>query len=110
MFAGPQGGSLKVKAEKVIPNLRNAGVVTGDYWRHDIRRTVITGLQALGLANTVIYQVINQQEGGPRAFGAYARHGFDQEKRTALETWGRHLDGLLTGKTSRVVPFAERRR
>ena len=84
--------------------------VSLDYTRHDLRRTVATGLQSLNVPTSTITHVLNQQEDGPRATKIYARHDFSEEKKTALEAWGRHLDALLTGQTSRVVPFAGKRR
>ena len=39
----------------------------------------------------------------------YDRYNYDPEKQKALETWGRHLDALLTGHTSRVVRFSGNR-
>ena len=69
-----------------------------------------TGLQGLGFPTSTIAHLLNQSEGGSRVTPIYARHDFDKEKKAALEAWGRHLDGLLTGTTSRVVPFAGRRR
>ena len=113
VFAGPQGGSLKVKAVKAIPILRNAGLLTDDpalvrYWRHDLRRTVATGMERIGVATSTISKVMNHVDAGPRATKIYARHDYDGEKRQALEAWGRHLDALLTGQTSaRVVPFRQ---
>ena len=109
VFAGPEGGSLHSRAVKVVPILRNAGVLTGDYWRHDLRRTVITTLAKLSIPRAVLSQVLNHTDRGPRATAIYDKYDYDREKREALEAWGRHLDALLTGQTSRVVPFSGRR-
>jgi integrase len=109
VFAGPEGGSLQEQAKKAVSKLRRAGL-TGDYIRHDLRRTVATGLQSLNVPPSTITHVLNQSEGGSRVTPIYARHDFSEEKKTALEAWGRHLDALLTGQPSRVVPFAGGRR
>jgi integrase len=108
-FAGPQGGTLQEKAKKAVSKLRHAELA-GDYTRHDLRRTVATGLQGLGVPTSTITHILNQSEGGSRVTPIYARHDFSEEKKTVLEAWGRHLDTLLTGQTSRVVPFAGKRR
>jgi integrase len=110
VFVGPEGGSYRSRAVKVVSTLRTAGAITGDYWRHDVRRTVATGLQALSIPDSTITHVLNQSGGGSPVTRIYARHHFDKEKRVALEAWGRHLDALLTGQPSRVVPFAGKRR
>ena len=114
VFVGPEGGSYHSRAVKVVSKLRKAGLITNDasqtvdYIRHDFRRTVATGLQALAFPISTIAHVLNQSEGGPPVTQTYARHHFDREKQTALEAWGRHLDALLTGQTSaRVVPFRQ---
>jgi hypothetical protein len=105
VFAGREGRTLEWQAKKAVSKLRHAGLA-GDYTRHDVRRTVATGLEELGFPTSTIAHVLNQQQGGPRATKIYARHYFDQEKVAALEAWGRHLDGLIHGLTSaRVVPF-----
>ena len=117
VFASPQGGSLKVKGVKAIPILRACGLLTDDpalirYWRHDLRRTVATGMERIGVATSTISKVMNHVDAGPRATKIYARHDYDREKREALEAWGRHLDALLTGHASRdavVVRFSGRR-
>jgi integrase len=62
-------------------------------WRlHDIRRTVATGLQRLGVRLEVTEQVLNHVSGSRAGIvGVYQRHDFAQEKRAALEAWGRHV-------------------
>ncbi len=109
VFGGLEGRTLVWQAKKAVSKLRHAGLA-GDYTRHDVRRTVATGLEELGFPTSTIAHVLNQSEGGPRATKIYARHHFDTEKKTALEAWGRHLDALLTGHTTRVVPFTGTRR
>ena len=108
VFAGPRGGTLKDKARKVVSSLRHAGLLTGDYTRHDFRRTVATSMEGMGITTSTIAKLMNHVEAGPRATHVYARHPYDTEKRQALEAWGRHLDGLIHGVTSaRVVPFRQ---
>ena len=109
VFVGTEGGSFHSRAVKTVSKLRNAGVITGDYWRHDFRRTVMTTLGKLGVSEEVISKVLNHTNRGPRATAIYARYNYDKEKRVALEAWGRHLDALLTGHPSRVVTFSGRR-
>ena len=69
----------------------------------------MTTLGLLGFSEEVISKVCNHTTRGPRATAVYARYDYDREKREALEAWGRHLDALLTGQTSRVVRFSGRR-
>ncbi len=66
-------------------------------WRlHDLRRTVATGLQALGARLEVIDEVLGHASGSRAGIvGVYQRHRFEKEKRAALDSWSRHIQGLL---------------
>ena len=77
---------------------------------HDLRRTVATGLQKLGVPLQVTESVLGHT-GGSRAgvVGIYQRHDFAAEKRVALEAWGAHVIALIDGSnTGKVVPFGAR--
>jgi integrase len=77
-------------------------------WRiHDLRRTVATGLQKLGVNLQVIEAVLGHVSGSRRGVvGIYQRHSFDAEKRAALEAWGAHIIGLVEGRApGKVVPL-----
>ena len=73
---------------------------------HDLRRTVATGLQRLGINLQVIEAVLGHV-GGSRSgiVGVYQRHGFDAEKRTALEAWARDVERIVDGKPAKVLPL-----
>jgi integrase len=62
-------------------------------WRiHDLRRTVATGLQKLGVNLQTIEAVLGHTSGSRSGVvGVYQRHSFDSEKRAALEAWGTHV-------------------
>ena len=66
VFAGLEGRTLVWQAKKAVSKLRHVGLA-GDYTRHDVRRTVATGLEELGFPTSTIAHVLNQSEGGPRA-------------------------------------------
>lgn len=77
-------------------------------WRlHDIRRTVATGLQKLGVPLTVTEAVLGHK-GGSRGgiVGVYQRHEYADEKRAALASWGVYVVALIEGKApGKVVPM-----
>ena len=77
-------------------------------WRlHDLRRTVATGLQKLGINLQTIEAVLGHV-GGSRSgiVGIYQRHSFDPEKRSALEAWGAYVMALVEGrKSGKVLPI-----
>ncbi len=63
---------------------------------HDLRRTCATGLQRLGIALPVIEKVLNHSSGSFAGIvGVYQRHDFADEKRVALDAWGRHIDTVI---------------
>ena len=65
---------------------------------HDIRRTVATGLQKLGVALPVTEAILGHS-GGSRGgiVGVYQRHDYAAEKASALEAWGAHVMALVDG-------------
>jgi len=73
------------------------GVAGVSNWRiHDLRRTVATGLQKLGINLQTIEAVLGHTSGSRSGVvGVYQRHSFDTEKRAALEAWGGHILDVL---------------
>jgi hypothetical protein len=69
-----------------------------DPWTlHDLRRTVVTGMNELGIAPHVVEAVVNHVSGRARAgvAGVYNRAVYGREKRAALQAWADHLDEVL---------------
>jgi integrase len=63
---------------------------------HDIRRTVATGLQRLGIRFEVTEAVLNHVSGAKGGIaGVYQRHDWKAEKRAALEAWARELNKIV---------------
>jgi integrase len=62
-------------------------------WRiHDLRRTVATGMQKLGVTLQAVEAVLGHTSGSRGGIvGIYQRHDFASEKRAALEAWGQHV-------------------
>ena len=59
---------------------------------HDLRRTVATGLQRLGVRLEVTEAVLNHISGSRGGIaGVYQRHDWATEKRAALDSWGDHV-------------------
>ena len=65
-------------------------------WRwHDLRRTAASGMAKLGVAPHVVEKVLNHISGIISGVAAvYNRHGYDAEKREAMELWGAALEKL----------------
>jgi integrase len=71
-------------------------------WRlHDLRRTMATGLQRLGVRLEVTEQVLNHVSGSRAGIvGVYQRHDFASEKRAALEAWGNQVLAVVEGRAN----------
>ena len=71
-------------------------------WRlHDLRRTMATGLQKLGVRLEVTEAVLNHVSGSRAGIvGVYQRHHWAEEKRAALAAWGAHV-GAIVGEEGR---------
>src|SRR5262245_45511621 len=73
---------------------------------HDIRRTVASGLQGLGVIPPIIEAVLGHAVGGERGGGVrrvYQRYPYTREARQALDLWAEHVEQVLQGKSGKVV-------
>lgn len=80
-------------------------------WRiHDLRRTLATGFQRLGIRFEVTEAVLNHVSGAKGGIaGIYQRHDWKEEKRSALDAWARHVAALIEPATqANVVRLAAR--
>lgn len=77
-------------------------VEIGAFTPHDLRRTAASQMAASGTPRLVVGQVLNHVESGVTA--VYDRHSYDQEKRRALDGWGRILaQAIGAGEPAKVV-------
>tara|TARA_B000000460_G_scaffold131439_1_gene92561 strand:+ start:662 stop:1393 length:732 start_codon:yes stop_codon:yes gene_type:complete len=84
----------KLKLDEVIAEEMGEAL---DPWRlHDLRRTLATNLQRLGVRFEVTEAILNHV-GASRAgvAGIYQRHDWKDEKRAALDAWNSHLTQLI---------------
>ncbi|MEM9627760.1 MAG: hypothetical protein AAGA21_16100 [Pseudomonadota bacterium] len=77
-------------------------------WRlHDIRRTVATGMQRLGIRLEVIETVLGHVSGSRAGVvGIYQRHRFEDEAKAALAAWGERVTAMNGACSSNVLPPA----
>ena len=68
---------------------------TGAYRPGDLRRTVETRLQALGVSRDVRAQLLSHGRSSGVQARHYERHNFLDEKRAALSLWEGHLNKLM---------------
>jgi len=78
---------------------------------HDLRRTAASGMAGLGIAPHVVEAVLNHKSGSIKGVSAvYNRYNYAEEKRAALEAWGRYLETLISGApAANVVELAKAR-
>ena len=79
-------------------------------WRlHDLRRTLATGMQKLGVRLEVTEAVLNHVSGSRSGVvGIYQRYNWMDEKRVALADWAAHVQILTSGAaTSKVAKNLE---
>jgi integrase len=72
-----------------------------DWIFHDLRRSMTTKLNELGVSEKVADILINhrsRKKGGVAA--VYNRYQYMTERKAALELWCRHFDDLLNGRTA----------
>lgn len=78
-------------------------------WRlHDLRRTVATGLQRLGVRLEVTEAILNHVSGSRAGIvGVYQRHSWADEKRAALNAWGAYVEAIVEKRDAEpnVVAF-----
>ena len=78
-----------------------------DVTPHDLRRTAASHMTSMGINRLVVSKVLNHAESGVTA--VYDRHGYDAEKRHALEAWGTRLAEIVQGpaaETAKVVTLS----
>jgi integrase len=74
---------------------------------HDLRRSALTGMAALGVEPVVLGHVANHRT-ATRAgitLSVYVKHSYDGEKRRALDLWADRLAAIVGGRGGDVVPM-----
>jgi integrase len=91
-------------AQKAIERIVRASGV--QFRGHDLRRTAASLMVGAGVPRLVVSKILNHVETGVTA--VYDRHGYDLEKRAALDFWGKRLDQIVGGKRGKVLAFVGR--
>ncbi|KPQ05466.1 MAG: Site-specific recombinase XerD [Rhodobacteraceae bacterium HLUCCA12] len=106
----PVSGFFKARAhlaeamERLAAEERGEAVEIPRWTFHDLRRTAATGMARLGIPVRVTEAVLNHISGtGGGIVAVYQRHDYADEKRQALEAWGRFVLSLVQGQPDNVV-------
>jgi integrase len=118
VFEGPRKtaasgfGKVKQRLDIALARAVDGGRSVAPWVLHDIRRTVATGLQRLGVRLEVIEAVLNHVSGSRAGIvGVYERHGWEEEKSAALKAWAKHVLQLAEekdGEDNAAVPDLRR--
>jgi integrase len=102
VFEGPRKtafsgfGKLKISIDTT---LAKAGKPVAPWTMHDLRRTLATGMQRLGVRLEVTEAVLNHVSGTRSGIvGVYQRHGWEAEKVAAMRAWGANVLRAAEGK------------
>jgi integrase len=86
-----------------------AGTAVEPWILHDLRRTAATGMARLNIAPHVVDKILNHVSGTIRGVAAvYNRHSYTEERKAALEAWGRYIESLVRPTQSNVLDMRRR--
>lgn len=111
-LSGLHKGHAKLAAAMVEAATKERGQpVQIPHWTwHDLRRTAATRMAGLKIPAEVVEAALNHVSGAVAGVaGIYNRHSYADEKREALDAWGRYVLALVEGHPANVVRLAEAR-
>jgi len=85
--------------QKAVQRIRTRKGFEVEFTGHDLRRTAASHMARMKVPRLVISKILNHVESGVTA--VYDRHGYDDEKREALQMWGKYVDELVS-KSNKV--------
>lgn len=96
----PISGLSKAKAKLDAEMVKLADQRRVEPWRfHDLRRTVATSMQRLGVRLEVTEAALHHLSGSRAGIvGVYQRHDWKDEKRAALEAWAAHIEVIVSNR------------
>lgn len=97
-------GKVPVRVGSKIKKRLDAAVKTAPWRLHDLRRTCATGMAEIGVAPHVVEACLNHVSGAKSGVaGVCNRAQYAAEKRAALERWAAHVEGMVAGRTAKVL-------
>jgi integrase len=102
----------KDRLDAAVASALPEGETAPEHWTfHDLRRTAATGMARLGVSLQVVEKILNHSSGSfSGVAGIYNRHGYESERRAALNVWAEHVNAIVTGDhQANVVSLAARR-
>lgn len=78
-----------------------------DWHLHDLRRTMATHMEMLGVDRRVISRILNHSEGDKSVTAIYARYRFDAEAAEAMNLWAAKLERLTGANIVKICPAGD---
>lgn len=105
LFPSPRSENEPIDVNALGHAVRRNLAVIGieKFTPHDLRRTAASHMAGAGVARLVLAKVLNHVERGITA--VYDRHGYDQEKVSALTVWSEQLKKIIDTEEPRVLAF-----
>lgn len=105
VFAGRKGAVLSGWSKRLRPVYDITKQAGMPHWTiHDLRRTMRTGMTALGVENDIAEMLLNHQIGDDLR-RIYDKHEFQEKRREAANMWAAHVFGLVDEERDNVVPL-----
>jgi integrase len=96
-------GRTPIRGWSKVKSILDAKTSIPEWRLHDLRRTVATGLQRIGISLQVIEEILGHTSGSRSGVvGVYQRHAFTNEKRAALDAWAHEVERIVSGKGRRA--------
>jgi integrase len=96
----PVSGYSKAKA--AIDRRMGDGIAQWGF--HDLRRTAATGMAKLNIPPHVVDRILNHVSGAIAGVAlVYNRHGYEAERKAALDAWARYILTMFGGGPQNVV-------
>ena len=97
----PISGLSKIKKRIEEAMAKELGHHPKQWGLHDLRRTFISGLQALGVVREEREACVNHRSAQSGVAGVYERHEYWQEKQRAFGLWNRHVAKVVGSKAGK---------
>jgi hypothetical protein len=96
-FTGWSTGKRDLDAKLALP----------EWVVHDIRRSVDTGMNDIGVLPHIVEQVLNHSQSGHKrgTAGIYNRSLYVREVHDAMLRWSDHIKALVEGNERKIVPL-----
>lgn len=92
VFPSPKGDTHIRNPQKALERIQKATKI--DFVGHDFRRTAASLMTGMGIPRLTVKKILNHVEREITA--VYDRHGYDAEKREALEAWAARLMKIVS--------------